>query len=88
MVASILPLDILAALSAITASAGSAIVVPNPIKKPNISIQIVQPDFAKSRARPSPTGKIPISRPCKNIARPIPTITSPIAVDIQLSGTA
>ena len=35
----ILPLEIDAALSAITASAGSAIVVPNPIKNPkSISI--------------------------------------------------
>ena len=68
IVESILPLEIEAALSAITASAGSAIVVPNPIKNPNTKIHKVQPDFAKSLANPSPTGNTPISRPCKNIA--------------------
>ena len=86
-VASILPAEILAALSAITDKAGSAIVVPKPIKNPKISIHVVHPDFAKSLANPSPTGNIPISRPCKKIAKPIPTITKPMAVETQFSGT-
>ena len=86
--ASILPLLILAALSAITASAGSAIVVPKPIINPKISIHIVDPLFAKSRASPSPTGNIPISRPCKKIAKPTATINIPIVVGNQSAGTA
>lgn len=87
IVESILPLEIEAALSAITASAGSAIVVPKPIKKPKIKIHVIQPDFAKSLANPSPTGNTPISRPCKKIAKPTPTIPKPIAVPSQPSGT-
>ena len=70
-----------------TVNAGSAIVVPNPIKKPNIKIQVTQPDLAKSLAKFSPTGKIPFSNPCKNIANPTATIPKPIAVFTQPSGT-
>ena len=85
--ASILPALILAALSAITKRAGSATVVPKPIINANRMIHPVEPLCAKSLARPSPTGKIPTSRPRRKTARPTPTIARPIVVLNQFSGT-
>ena len=87
IVASIRPSLMDAALSAITMSAGSAMVVPKPIIKPKMSIQKVDPLCAKSLANPSPTGNIPTSSPSKKTARPTPTMASPMAVLSQFSGT-
>ena len=78
--ASILPELILAALSAMTSRAGSATVVPKPIIKAKRIIHRVEPLWAKSLASFSPTGKIPISKPKRKIARPTPTMAKPIVV--------
>ena len=86
VVESIRPLLICAALSAITTRAGSAMVVPKPIKKAKSSIHFIEPFFAKSPASPSPTGNIPTSNPCKNVVNPTATIANPIKVVTKLSG--
>ena len=84
--ASILPLLIAAALSAIAIKAGSATVVEKPIKNANSKSQNIEPFFANSWANPSPRGNIPISRPRIKIARPKRTIERPIITDTVFSG--
>ncbi len=86
--ASIRPLEMSAALSAMAISAGSATVVEKPMVKAKSKSQKTEPFLAKSTARPSPMGKIPSSSPRIKSASPIATIVKPITIEVRFSGTA